>query len=96
MRTSLNAVGFSLGIVLAAGLSLLLGTSMAIDGLTPLPNLAANLGIATATAKKAIDLIFTFWGFAAAVALTGGWTAALLVVAKSLAKRYGRAWATAW
>lgn len=80
-----------------AALSLLIGGAVLFSGSAPAsPDLAANLGISTYTARRAIDLIFSFWGMAAAVALTGGWTAGILVVAKQLALRYGRAWAAAW
>ena len=80
----------------AAALSLLLGGAVLQSGSMPSPDLAANLGISVAAARRAIDLLFSFWGLAAAVAITGGWTAGILLVAKELARRYGRAWAASW
>lgn len=93
---STNRVGAAVTAVVAAVASLYMGSAVEVLTSAGSPDLAANLGIATATAKRAIDLIFTFWGFALAVTITGGWTAGLLAVAKTLAKRYGRKWATAW
>ena len=96
MTTSMQRTNAALVLIAAAMLSLVLGGVAFSAGAAPSADLAANIGISVAAATRAIDLIFSFWGMAAAVALTGGWTAGLLAIAKQLAVRYGRRYAAAW
>ncbi|MDO4605292.1 MAG: uberolysin/carnocyclin family circular bacteriocin [Helcococcus sp.] len=65
-------------------------------------NLTSTLGISAYAAKKIIDIISTastIWsivGIVAAVVGTGAIGVGILATAKTLVKKYGKAWAAAW
>ena len=81
--------------VLLAAQVMLMGGAFQSLGLG-VPDLATQLGISAYAAKQLIDVFGSWYFTILIVALTGGWGAGLVAIAKSLAARYGAKYAAAW
>lgn len=60
------------------------------------PDLATQLGISTVAATKLINAASSWYVTVLLAALTGGWGAGLVAIAKSMAARFGTKYAAAW
>lgn len=79
----------------AASAALLVAQLMLIQ-MGSAPDLATQLGISTVAATKLINAASSWYITILLAALTGGWGAGLVAIAKTLAKRYGKKYAAAW
>lgn len=81
------------GLVLSA---LALVAQLALVHSGAAPDLATQLGISTAAATKLINAATSWYVTVLLAALTGGWGAGLVAIAKKMATKYGAKYAAAW